>query len=230
MAMVLLAFGWLLVGFIVITAKPDGTAQVLFYRIGAMLILYSMFSLFGLIPNYLSNPLFTTYYAPRTYNLWGIPYAEESDPFQQIHYRATMDNPRWSLANNTFTEINDRLIGVRVAPPWTFDLTGVLNAGDNEIEVLVFNTLANEYPDFGLQDVEVIHHGELLSELVMCLSMKESDAALDAIVDLGRPALIQLAVLVDREIVGFDARTEFFSYVDLVVQVLAFTFQFFMEK
>ena len=59
----------------------------------------------------LSNPLFTTYYAPRTYNLWGLPYHTEEDPYTQIHYRAAMDNPRWSLANNEFTEINDRLIG-----------------------------------------------------------------------------------------------------------------------
>jgi Fe-S oxidoreductase len=29
-----------------------------------------------------------------------------------------------------------------------------------------FNTIANEYPDFGLQDVEVIHHSEMLSDLV----------------------------------------------------------------
>ncbi len=29
-----------------------------------------------------------------------------------------------------------------------------------------FNMIANEYPDFGLADVEVIHHSELLSELV----------------------------------------------------------------
>lgn len=35
-----------------------------------------------------------------------------------------------------------------------------------------------------------------------------------------------LAVLVDQNIIGFDARTRFFSYVDLVVQVLAFLFQF----
>ena len=35
-----------------------------------------------------------------------------------------------------------------------------------------------------------------------------------------------LAVLVDQNIVGFDERTRFFSYVDLVVQVLAFLFQF----
>jgi AAA family ATP:ADP antiporter len=35
-----------------------------------------------------------------------------------------------------------------------------------------------------------------------------------------------LAVLVDQNIVGFDERTQFFSYVDLVVQILAFLFQF----
>jgi len=29
-----------------------------------------------------------------------------------------------------------------------------------------FNMIANEYPDFGLQDVEVLHHSQLLSELV----------------------------------------------------------------
>jgi AAA family ATP:ADP antiporter len=37
---------------------------------------------------------------------------------------------------------------------------------------------------------------------------------------------IGLATLVDQSIVGFDERTRFFSYVDLVVQVLAFLFQF----
>ena len=35
-----------------------------------------------------------------------------------------------------------------------------------------------------------------------------------------------LAVLVDREIIGFEARTVFFSRVDLVVQMIAFTLQF----
>ncbi len=29
-----------------------------------------------------------------------------------------------------------------------------------------FNAIANEYPDFGLQDVEVVHHSELLADLV----------------------------------------------------------------
>lgn len=35
-----------------------------------------------------------------------------------------------------------------------------------------------------------------------------------------------LAVLVDQNIIGFDERTRFFSYIDLIVQVLAFMFQF----
>ncbi len=39
-----------------------------------------------------------------------------------------------------------------------------------------------------------------------------------------------LAVLVDQNITGFGERTEFFSYVDLVVQVLAFIFQFFVTS
>jgi len=37
---------------------------------------------------------------------------------------------------------------------------------------------------------------------------------------------IGLAMLVDQNIIGFDERTRFFSYVDLVVQMLAFLFQF----
>ncbi|MFC1701531.1 NTP/NDP exchange transporter, partial [Pseudomonadota bacterium] len=35
-----------------------------------------------------------------------------------------------------------------------------------------------------------------------------------------------LAVLVNENIVGFDERTRFFSYIDLIVQILAFLFQF----
>ncbi len=58
----------------------------------------------------LSNPLFTVYYAPRSYDLWGLPYAEEDDPYAQIHYRSAMDNPRWSLEHNKFNEKNDRFI------------------------------------------------------------------------------------------------------------------------
>jgi len=35
-----------------------------------------------------------------------------------------------------------------------------------------------------------------------------------------------IAVMVDQNIIGFDDRTRFYSYVDLIVQILAFLFQF----
>jgi hypothetical protein len=41
--------------------------------------------------------------------------------------------------------VNGRAAGVRVAPPWTFDLTKFVQPGDNRLEVLVCNTLANQY-------------------------------------------------------------------------------------
>jgi hypothetical protein len=41
--------------------------------------------------------------------------------------------------------VNGRSAGVRVAPPWRFALTGLLQPGDNRLEILVCNTLANHY-------------------------------------------------------------------------------------
>jgi hypothetical protein len=41
--------------------------------------------------------------------------------------------------------VNGQPAGVRVAPPWTFDLSRLVNPGANRIEVLVCNTLANHY-------------------------------------------------------------------------------------
>jgi hypothetical protein len=41
--------------------------------------------------------------------------------------------------------VNGKKVGVRVAPPWQVEVTGFLKRGDNRIEVLVYNTLANHY-------------------------------------------------------------------------------------
>ena len=41
--------------------------------------------------------------------------------------------------------VNGKKVGVRVAPPWRVDVTGLLKRGENTIEVLVYNTLANHY-------------------------------------------------------------------------------------
>ncbi len=41
--------------------------------------------------------------------------------------------------------VNGRPAGIRVAPPWKLDITKLVTAGENRIEVLVYNTLANHY-------------------------------------------------------------------------------------
>ena len=41
--------------------------------------------------------------------------------------------------------VNGKNAGIRVAPPWKLDVSGLLQAGENKIEVLVYNTLANHY-------------------------------------------------------------------------------------
>jgi putative transposon-encoded protein len=41
--------------------------------------------------------------------------------------------------------INGRKSGVCVTGPWTVDITDAIKAGDNRIEILVYNTLANHY-------------------------------------------------------------------------------------
>jgi sugar lactone lactonase YvrE len=41
--------------------------------------------------------------------------------------------------------VNGQLAGIRVAPPWRVDISKQVKPGENRVEVLVFNTLANHY-------------------------------------------------------------------------------------
>ncbi len=41
--------------------------------------------------------------------------------------------------------INGRSAGIKVSPPWTFNISEYAIAGENQIEVLIYNTLANNY-------------------------------------------------------------------------------------
>ena len=56
--------------------------------------------------------------------------------------------------------INGKKAGVRVAPPWTLDVSGLLKAGANEVEVLVYNTLSNHY-----QTIPSVYRGDPVSGL-----------------------------------------------------------------
>jgi hypothetical protein len=57
--------------------------------------------------------------------------------------------------------VNGQAGGIRVSPPWRFDITKVVKPGANRIEVLVYNTLANHY-----STVPTSYRGDLASGLI----------------------------------------------------------------
>ncbi len=57
--------------------------------------------------------------------------------------------------------VNGQLAGIRVAPPWRVDISKQVQPGENRIEVLVFNTLANHY-----LTIPTHYRGELTSGLL----------------------------------------------------------------
>ena len=59
--------------------------------------------------NQLSNPLFRSWFTPRSWDLTGLVY--ESAAGAQLHYDAAVDNPRWSIYNNLFNDNTDRVLG-----------------------------------------------------------------------------------------------------------------------
>lgn len=56
LAFSILGLLWLAVGFVVLSSKPFGHPQILFYRVGALFVLYTSGALFS--GNYLLNPIF----------------------------------------------------------------------------------------------------------------------------------------------------------------------------
>ena len=64
-------------------------------------------------------------------------------PESRVKGRLTLDLGSVSSSAEVF--INGRSAGVRVAPPWRWDIGPLVRAGGNSLEVLVFNTLSNHY-------------------------------------------------------------------------------------
>ena len=62
---------------------------------------------------------------------------------EQAAGRVTID--LGSVAASAEVRVNGKLAGVKVSPPWSVDVTGLVRSGANKIEVLVYNTLANHY-------------------------------------------------------------------------------------
>ncbi len=57
--------------------------------------------------------------------------------------------------------INGKSAGIKLTPPWKFDITPFAKAGKNQIEILVYNTIANNYTT-----VPTMYRGEIKSGLI----------------------------------------------------------------
>jgi len=66
-----------------------------------------------------------------------------------------------SVAASAEVRVNGKLAGVKVSPPWKVDISGLVRSGDNKIEVLVYNTLANHY-----STVPTMYRGSAVSGLL----------------------------------------------------------------
>ena len=49
------------------------------------------------------------------------------------------------VAASAEVRVNGKVAGILAAPPWKIDVSGFVKSGENRIEVLVCNTLANHY-------------------------------------------------------------------------------------
>ncbi len=61
----------------------------------------------------------------------------------QLEGRVTLD--LGNVVASADVRVNGKPAGIKVAPPWTLEITDLVKAGENRIEVLVRNTLANHY-------------------------------------------------------------------------------------
>ena len=65
------------------------------------------------------------------------------------------------LVSSAELRINGVSAGIKLSPPWTFDITKLAKEGKNRIEVLIYNTIANNYTT-----VPTMYRGEIKSGLI----------------------------------------------------------------
>ncbi|MCK5134289.1 MAG: SusC/RagA family TonB-linked outer membrane protein [Bacteroidales bacterium] len=106
----------------------------------------------------LANPLFTVYFAPRTYDMTNKPFEHDSNPYNQYHYRFAMDNPYWALKHSNYNEVTDRFFGNAAINFQPFDwmrinyrvgLDRFLTTG-HEVISLGSGGAGRGYPEFGI--------------------------------------------------------------------------------
>jgi hypothetical protein len=71
------------------------------------------------------------------------------------------------LASSAELFVNGKSAGIRLSPPWKFDITPFAKSGENKVEVMIYNTLANNYTT-----IPTRYRGAIKSGLVGPVSLK----------------------------------------------------------
>jgi len=156
----------------------------------------------------LSNPLFTVYFAPRTYDMTNKPFERESNPYNQYHYRFAMDNPYWALAHSSYNELTDRFFGntaLNYKPfswmsiNYRIGLDRFLTTG-HEVISLGSGGAGRGYPEFGIMDPA----GGQVDDYTYQRQELNSNASISIIKDFGN---IGLDVIVGNEFYDITTKT-----------------------
>jgi hypothetical protein len=95
---------------------------------------------------------------------------------EEARAKVTLDLGK--VAGTAEVRINGKNAGVKVAPPWRLDVTGLLQSGENSVEILVYNSLANHY-----QTLPSNYRGNPVSGLLGPVRLKSQDWPRDAKAD-----------------------------------------------
>ena len=75
------------------------------------------------------------------------------------------------LVSSAELSVNGKSAGIRLSPPWKYDITSFAKAGENKIEILIYNTLANNYTT-----IPTRYRGSIKSGLIGPVSLKVLDS------------------------------------------------------
>ena len=89
---------------------------------------------------------------------------------EQLQGRVILD--LGEVVSSAEVRINGKPAGIRVAPPWRFDIAKQLQSGENGIEVLVYNTLGNHY-----LNIPTHYRGQIRSGLIGPVSLRIEEKA-----------------------------------------------------
>ena len=63
--------------------------------------------------------------------------------------------------------VNGKSAGIRLSPPWKFDISSLAKPGENKVEVMIYNTLANNYTT-----IPTTYRGSIKSGLIGPVQLK----------------------------------------------------------